>query len=62
VPAVVVAGRNTLEPAAFRAAGIAGAYVLADLEPDPARSMREAGPLLQALAGRIAADWLGAAQ
>jgi glycerate 2-kinase len=62
VPAVVVAGRNTLEPAAFRAAGIAGAYVLADLEPDPARSMREAGPLLRALAGRIAADWLGAAQ
>jgi glycerate kinase len=59
VPVVAVAGRNTLPPAALRAAGIARAYALADLEPDPDRSMREPVPLLERLAGRIAADWLG---
>src|SRR6266540_2342677 len=59
VPVVVVAGRNTLPPAALRAAGIAKAYALADLEADPDRSMREPVPLLDRLAGRIAADWLG---
>ncbi len=59
VPVVVVAGRNTLPPAALRAAGIAKAYALADLEADPDRSMREPVPLLERLAGRIAADWLG---
>ena len=59
VPVVAVAGRNTLPPAALRAAGIAKAYALADLEDDPDRSMREPVPLLERLAGRIAADWLG---
>jgi glycerate kinase len=59
VPAVAVAGRSTLAASALRSAGIAKAYVLSDLEADPGRSMREAAPLLRALAGRIAADWLG---
>ncbi len=59
VPVVAVAGRNTLPPAALREAGIAKAYALADLEDDPDRSMREPVPLLERLAGRIAADWLG---
>ena len=44
---------------ALEPAGIARAYVLSDLEPDPERSMREPAPLLRALAARIAADWLG---
>jgi glycerate 2-kinase len=59
VPVVAVAGRNTLPPSALEEAGIARAYALADLEPDPERSMREPEPLLERLAGRIAADWLG---
>ena len=59
VPTVAVAGRSTLDPAALAPAGIARAYLLSDLEPDPERSMRDPAPLLAALAGRIAADWLG---
>jgi glycerate kinase len=59
VPVVAVAGRNTLPAAALRSAGIAKAYALSDLEDDPERSMREPVPLLERLAGRIAADWLG---
>jgi len=48
----------TLPPAALAAAGIARAYALSDVEPDLARSMAEAGPLLERLAGRVAGDWL----
>jgi glycerate kinase len=59
VPAVAVAGRNTLPASALEAAGIARAYTLAEIEADPERSMREPVPLLRRLAGRIAADWLG---
>jgi glycerate 2-kinase len=59
VPAVAVAGRSTLDPAALEPAGIARVYLLSDLEPDPERSMRDPAPLLRSLAGRIAADWLG---
>jgi glycerate kinase len=59
IPAVAVAGRNTLPAAALRSAGIAQAYALSDLEEDPERSMREPVPLLRKLAGQIAADWLG---
>ena len=59
VTTVAVAGRSTLDPSALEPAGIARAYVLSDLEPDPERSMREPAPLLRALASRIAADWLG---
>jgi glycerate kinase len=58
VPAVAVAGRTLLTEAALTEAGIAAAYVLSDLEPDPARSMADAAPLLTRIAGRIAADWL----
>jgi glycerate kinase len=58
IPVVAVAGRCLLEPGDLRAAGIHRAYSLADLEPDPARSMTEAGPLLEQLARRIATDWL----
>jgi glycerate 2-kinase len=59
VPTVAVAGRSTLAPEALEPAGIARAYLLSDLEPDPERSMRDPAPLLRRLAGRIAADWLG---
>ena len=59
VPVVAVAGRCTLTPAELRAAGIARAYALSDLEPDLELSMANGGPLLERLAERIAADWLG---
>ena len=59
VPVVAVAGRCTLTPAELRAAGIAQAYVLSDLEADLDRSMTHAGPLIERLAEQIAADWLG---
>lgn len=58
VPVVAVAGRCTLAPDELRAAGIARAYPLSDLEPDLARSVADAGPLVERLAERIAADWL----
>ena len=58
VPVVAVAGRCTLTPDELRAAGIARAYALSDIEPDLERCMAEAGPLVERLAERIAADWL----
>jgi glycerate 2-kinase len=58
VPVVAVAGRCSLDPAALHRAGFGAAHALTDLEPDPDRCMREAGPLLQRLAGRIARDHL----
>jgi glycerate 2-kinase len=61
VPAVVaVCGRRDLDDAALRAAGIDAAAALTDLESDPARCMAEAGPLLERLAQRIAAERLAA--
>ncbi|MEU1995445.1 glycerate kinase [Nocardia gamkensis] len=58
VPVVAVAGRTLLAPGEIRAAGFAGCYALADLEPDPDRSMAEAAALLERVGGRIAAEWL----
>jgi len=58
IPVVAVAGRSTLTDEQLHEAAIAAAYVLSDLEPDAGRSMAEAGPLVERLAERIAADWL----
>jgi glycerate kinase len=58
VPVIAVAGRCTLTADELRAAGIARAYPLTDLEPDLSRSIAQAGPLAERLAERIAADWL----
>jgi glycerate 2-kinase len=58
IPVVAVAGRCTLTPDELRAAGIARAYVLSDIEPDLERCLADAGPLLERLSERIAADWL----
>lgn len=58
VPVVVVSGRSTLSADEVRAAGFARAYALTDLEPDPARCMAEAGPLLERLSERIGGAWL----
>jgi glycerate kinase len=59
VPVVAVAGRCTLTAAELNAAGIARGYPLTAIEPDLARCIAEAGPLVEQLAGLIAADWLG---
>ena len=58
IPVVAVAGRRLLSPSELAPAGILAAYALTDLEPDPERCMAEAGPLLERLAERVAADWM----
>ncbi len=58
VPVVAVAGRCLLDRAELADAGISAAYALTDLEPDPARCMTEAEPLLERLSERVAREWL----
>ena len=58
VPVVAVAGRCTLSPDELRTAGISAAYAVSDIESDLARCMTEAGPLVERLTERIAAEWL----
>jgi glycerate kinase len=58
IPVVAVAGRSLLPPSELEPAGILAAYALTDIEPDPERCMAEAGPLLERLAQRVAADWM----
>ncbi|MGW4705115.1 glycerate kinase [Streptomyces sp. NPDC004285] len=55
---VAVCGRLALPAEALGAAGIRRAYALADLEPDPATSMANAGPLLEEAAANLARDFL----
>jgi len=59
IPVVAVAGRCTLTTQELRAAGFAAAYTLTEIEPDVARCFADAGPLVERLGERIAADWLG---
>jgi glycerate kinase len=55
---VAVCGRVALAPEALVGAGISRAYALTELEPDVARCVAEAGPLLERLAERLAHDVL----
>ncbi len=55
---VAVAGRCELAPERLRAAGFDRCYALAELEPDPERSIARAAALLEELGARIAADYL----
>jgi glycerate kinase len=57
IPCVAVSGRCRLSPVELKEAGISAAYALTDLEPDPARCMAEAAPLLRRLAHRVAIDY-----
>ncbi len=58
VPVVAVCGVNRLDPDRMRAAGIAAAYALADVEPDLERCLAEGALLLEEVGARIAADHL----
>jgi glycerate kinase len=57
-PVVAVCGRLAIDGAAVRAAGIDAVYALTSLEPDPARCMAQAGPLLERASARLATDRL----
>ena len=59
VPVVAVAGVSKLSATELREAGFAACYAIADTEHNLARCIAEAGPLLEKLAERVAADWLG---
>ncbi|GAD85457.1 glycerate kinase [Nocardia asteroides] len=54
VPVVAAVGRTMLSPGEIRAAGFTECYTLADLEPDPARSIANAAALLERVGERIA--------
>ncbi|MEV0091102.1 glycerate kinase [Streptomyces sp. NPDC050738] len=55
---IAVCGRLALRPEALGKAGIRRAYALTDIEPDTARCIAEAGPLLEQVAENIARDFL----
>jgi glycerate kinase len=58
IPVVAVCGRALLSPEDVAASGIEQVYALTDIEPDVARCMTEAGPLLRRLVARMASDQL----
>jgi glycerate 2-kinase len=62
IPVVAVAGRSTLTEGELARAGIAAAYTLSDLEPDPARSSAEADTLLRRVGQTLARDRLAGAR
>ncbi|MFD7685042.1 glycerate kinase [Streptomyces sp. NPDC059781] len=55
---VAVCGRLALAPEVLGRAGIRRAYALTELEPDVAKCIAEAGPVLERTAERIARDFL----
>ena len=58
VRTVAVCGTSKLSRTDLHGAGIAAAYALVDLEPDAARCMTEAAPLLERLGQKIAREEL----
>ncbi|WP_433712527.1 glycerate kinase [Nocardia sp. CA-084685] len=56
VPVVAAVGRTQLTLEEIRTAGFTACYALADLEPDPARSIADAARLLIHIGERIATD------
>ncbi len=61
VPTVAVCGHTGLSRDQTRTAGFAAVHALTDLEPDVARCIAEAGPLLEQLAEQIGAEMDSAA-
>jgi glycerate kinase len=62
IPVIAVAGRNMLTEAQLAEAGITAAYPLSYLEPDPVRSVAEAGPLLERVGRAVAREVRAVAQ
>jgi len=62
VRVVAVCGRNQLTADALRAAGIAAAYALTDIEPDVGRCLADPVPLLVRIGELIATDHLSAGE
>ncbi|ORT58341.1 glycerate kinase [Streptomyces sp. CB03238] len=58
IEVVAVCGRLALPPEALGKAGIRRAYALTELEPDTAKCIAEAGPLLERQAANLARDFL----
>ncbi|MBB5914002.1 glycerate kinase [Nocardia transvalensis] len=58
VPVVAVAGRCPLSENELRAAGFTACHTLAEIEPDPARSMAQAVPLLERIGAALATRYL----
>ncbi|WP_093607332.1 glycerate kinase [Streptomyces indicus] len=58
VEVVAVCGRLALPPEALGKAGIRRAYPLTSVEPDVAKCIAEAGPILERVAEQIARDFL----
>ncbi len=61
VRTVAVCGRTSLDVGQLHGAAILAAYALTDLEPDVARCMTEAGPLLERIGALVARSQLSAA-
>lgn len=57
VPTAVVCGRSLLTDEAWRNAGFVGCFATADRAPDAETSMRETGPLLQAIGAELVRRW-----
>ncbi|WP_018654944.1 glycerate kinase [Actinomadura flavalba] len=57
-PVVAVAGTRGLTGEQSRRARLHAVYALTDIEPDAARGLRQAGPLLEQLTVAIADEWL----
>ncbi|MFD8302752.1 glycerate kinase [Streptomyces sp. NPDC059690] len=55
---VAVCGRLALPPEALGRAGIRRAYALTEIEPDVAKCITDAGPILERVAEQIARDFL----
>lgn len=58
-PVVAVCGRTTLDAAQAASAGFAKVYALSDIEPEPAKSMANAVPLLREVGRTIGGDLPG---
>jgi glycerate kinase len=58
VPVAAVCGRLDLAAQELEEAGFAAAYSLTALEPDPARSIANAAPLLERVGAQLATDLL----
>src|SRR5699024_9680684 len=55
IPVIAVCGRNLLTEAQLQQAGFRAVHALSSLEPDPAVSMSQAMPLLEAVGEQIGA-------